>query len=75
MRLENWLYTIPLRLRALLLRRNQDADLDEELRDHIERQIEQNRSSGMSEEEARLAAVRAFGNFLAIREQTHETWA
>jgi predicted permease len=75
MRFENWLYTIPLRLRALLRRHRQNADLDEELRDHIERQIEQNRSHGMSEEEGRLAALRAFGNFVAVREQTHETWA
>jgi hypothetical protein len=29
----------------------------------------------MSEEEARLAAQRAFGNFIVVREQTHEQWA
>ena len=75
MRVEHWLYTLPLRLRALLLRRRQDEELDEELRDHIERQIEENQARGMGEEEARLAALRSFGNFVAVREQTHETWA
>jgi predicted permease len=75
MRLENWLYTFPLRLRSLLLRRRRDAELDEELRDHIERQIEEYQSRGMGEKEARLAALRTFGNFVAVREQTHETWA
>ena len=75
MQLENWLYTIPVRLRSLLVRHLQDEDLDEELRDHIARQTEENRSRGMSEEEARLAALRTFGNFVAVREQTHETWA
>jgi len=75
MRLENWLYTIPLRLRSLLLRPRQDAELDEELRDHIERQIQENQSRGMGEEEARLAALRTFGNFVAVREQTHQSWA
>jgi predicted permease len=75
MRLENWLYTIPLRLRSLLVRHRQDQDLDEELRDHIERQTRENQSRGMGEEEARLAALRSFGNFVAVREQTHETWA
>ena len=75
MRLENWLYTVPLRLRSLLVRHRQDEDLDEELRDHIARQTEENRSRGMGEEEARLAALRTFGNFVAVREQTHETWA
>src|SRR5579862_74788 len=71
----NWLSTIPMRLRSLLMRKRQDADLDEELRNHIERQTEENQSRGMGEEEARLAALRTFGNFVAVREQTHETWA
>jgi hypothetical protein len=75
MRLANWLYTLPRRVRSLVLRKRQDADLDEELRDHIDRQIEENLARGMSEEEARLAAQRAFGNFIVVREQTHEQWA
>src|ERR1700691_1504795 len=75
MRFEHWLYTVPLRLRSLLVRHRQDEDLEEELRDHIERQTRENRSRGMSEEEARLAALRAFGNFVAVRQQTHETWS
>ena len=75
MRLENWLYTIPLRLRSLLVRHRQDEDLDEELRDHIERQTRENQSRGMGEEQARLAALRAFGSFVAVRQQTHETWS
>ena len=72
---DKWLYTIPVHLRSLLLRKRQDADLDEELRDHIERQTEENLSRGMGEEEARLAALRTFGNFVMVREQTHESWA
>jgi predicted permease len=75
MRLENWLYTIPLRLRSLLVRHRQDEDLDEELRDHIARQTEENQSRGMGAEDARLAALRTFGNFVALREQAHETWS
>ena len=71
----NWLYTIPVRLRSLLMRKRQDAELDEELRDHIQRQTEDNLSRGMSEAEARLAARRTFGNFVLVREQTHESWA
>ena len=71
----NWLYTIPVRLHSLLMRKRQDAELDEELRDHIERQTEDNLSRGMSEVEARLAARRAFGNFVMVREQTHGSWA
>jgi predicted permease len=75
MRLEHWLYTIPLRLRSLFHRNRLEADLDEELRDHIDRQIDDNLARGMSAGEARLAALRAFGNPVALREQTHNTWS
>ena len=36
MRLEHWVYTIPLRLRSLFRRNRLEAELDEELRDHID---------------------------------------
>lgn len=75
MRLENWLYTIPLRLRSLVRRGRLVAELDEELRDHIERQVEENMKRGMSAGEARLAAARALGNSALIRDRTHATWA
>ncbi len=77
MRFENWLFTIPLRLRSLFHCNRLDAELNEELRDHIDSQIEENVARGMGKEEARLAALRAFGNFVALREQTHEAsvWA
>jgi predicted permease len=75
MRLENWVYTIPLRLRLLFHRNRQDKELDDELRDHIDRQIEENLARGMGAEAARLAALQAFGNPVALREQTHDTWS
>ena len=69
MKLKHWAYTIPLRLRSLFHRNRLVADLDEELRDHIDRQIEYNLTHGMREEEARLAALRAFGNPTLEREK------
>jgi len=36
MRLEHWLYTIPMRLRSLFRRRQMDQELEGELRDHVE---------------------------------------
>jgi hypothetical protein len=75
MRLENWVYTIPLRLRLLFHRNRQYKELDEELRDHIDRQIEENLARGMGAKAARLAALQAFGNPVALREQTHDTWS
>ena len=59
MRLEHWFYTVPLRLRSLFRRGQVEAELNEELRYHLERQIEVNIAAGMSIEEARYAALRA----------------
>jgi hypothetical protein len=75
MRIEHWVYTIPLRVRSLFHRTRLSVELDEELRDHIDRQIEDNLARGMGAEEARLTALRAFGNAAALREQTHDAWS
>jgi predicted permease len=45
-----------------------DADLDEELRSHIELAIEANLASGMSPAQARTAALRSFGGLTQTRE-------
>lgn len=75
MRIENWLYTLPLRVRSLIRRHRLQTELDEELRDHIDRQIADNLSRGMPAEEARLNALRAFGNPLLLNEKTRATWS
>jgi predicted permease len=51
-----------IRFRALVARRASDAELDEEVRYHLEREIERNVASGMSPADARDEARRAFGN-------------
>lgn len=51
------------------------VQLDDELRYHLERQIGENISVGMSPEEARIAALRTFGNPALLRDQTRNTWA
>jgi hypothetical protein len=61
MRLDDWLYTIPLRLRSLFRRDTVEQELEDELREHLERQTEENRSRGMSPTEARRAALIALG--------------
>jgi putative ABC transport system permease protein len=50
------------------------ADLERELRSDLELEEEEQRESGLSGEEARYAARRAFGNPTLIRERTHEVW-
>ncbi len=58
MRLEHWLYTVPLRLRSIFLRTRVEQDLDEELRFHLERQIEENKTRGLTSEQAKRTARR-----------------
>jgi MacB-like periplasmic core domain len=50
--------------------KKRDADLERELRSDLELEEEEQREGGASEEEARYAALRAFGNPTLIREQT-----
>src|SRR5579871_3750149 len=69
-----WLNQLLMQVRMLVFRKKADTSLNEELRFHIEQQIAENRTAGMSEEEARLAALRAFGNPDLVREKTGATW-
>ena len=49
-------------------------DLDEDIRDHITRETEDNIARGMSPEDARSAALRAFGNVMRVKEDTRAVW-
>jgi len=69
-----WLNQLVMQVRMLLFRRLADTQLNEELRFHLEQQITENRAAGMSEDEARHAALRAFGNPDLVREKTGATW-
>ncbi|MFL6427070.1 MAG: ADOP family duplicated permease [Acidobacteriaceae bacterium] len=61
--------------RALFRRNAAGTALDDELRFHLEQQIAENRAAGMSETEARRAALRLFGNPTVVREQARATWS
>jgi macrolide transport system ATP-binding/permease protein len=54
--------------------RKRNEDLERELRSDLELEEEEQRDRGLSPDEARYAARRAFGNTTLIREQTHEFW-
>src|SRR3984885_3327402 len=49
-------------------------NLDQDIRDHIERETEDNIARGMSPEEARTAALRKFGNVTLVKEDTRRVW-
>jgi predicted permease len=55
--------------------KKRDADLERELRSDLELEEEEQREDGVSEEDARYAALRAFGNPTLIREQTLAIWS
>jgi predicted permease len=72
MRIKHWFYTVPLRLRSLFRRAQVEQELDEELRYHIDRQIEENIAKGTTEEEARYAALRAIGGVERRKEECRD---
>jgi putative ABC transport system permease protein len=70
-----WFSATAMQMKMLLRRGRESARLDEELRIHLERQMAENRAAGMSAEEARLAAVRSFGNPALVRDETRASWS
>ena len=60
------------RIRALLATRRVEDELDEEIRFHLERDIERNVRLGMDEAEARRQAYLRFGGVEVIKEQVRD---
>src|SRR5215510_14721090 len=60
-------------LRSLLLKSEVERELDEELRYHIEQQVEQNTRLGMNPEEARQSALKSFGGVEQAKERSRDT--
>ncbi len=58
--------------------RDRERDLDRELRSDLELEAEEQKQAGLSSEEARYAAERAFGNVTLVKEEIREmdrlTW-
>jgi predicted permease len=69
------IHQLAMKIRMLFGRRSAGAELDSELRFHLDRQIDENRAAGMSPEEARAAALRAFGNPALLRDQARAAWS
>lgn len=60
------------KLRTLLHKNRLDADMADEMRMHVELQAERNLAAGMSPDEARYAAQRAFGGVEQIKERCRD---
>ena len=67
-----WINILRARVHALLQRDVVLQDIDEELRSHIEMEIEANRAIGMTPEEARRSAAESFGNVGSIRDLAYQ---
>ncbi|HEY7189186.1 MAG TPA: ABC transporter permease [Vicinamibacterales bacterium] len=65
-----------LKVRALIMRRRLDRDLDDEVRWHLDLLAAEYERSGLPPEAARLAARRAFGNIESMKEahRDRRTW-
>jgi predicted permease len=70
-----WLEKVRMRIEMIFRRSRAAGRLDEELQFHLEQQIAENIAAGMSPDDARHAALRAFGNPAALRDQARETWS
>ena len=70
----NWLGEFARRLWMLIYRRQFDAELEEEMRLHLELRQREEMESGVEEGEARAAARRQFGNTTYLKEESRMAW-
>src|ERR1700736_1162965 len=67
-----WTKLLRLRLRSLFRRDIVEHELDEELRYHFERQVEENVAAGMGREDARVSALRDMQDLELRKEQCRD---
>src|SRR5258705_9977068 len=60
--------------KVMTLRRRMENDIEADIREHVDAETRDNIERGMSPEEARLAALRKFGNPLRVAEETRAVW-
>src|SRR3569833_871543 len=69
-----WFHSLRTQL-ATLRSSRAGAQLETELRFHLDQQIEETLAAGMSAEEGRRAAIHTFGHVGTIQEETRSTWS
>jgi putative ABC transport system permease protein len=68
----SWMGVVTARLRGLFEHQRPERELDDEIRFHLQMQIEDNLKAGMTPEEARYAARRSFGAIEPMKETYRE---
>jgi len=70
-----WLRVFIHRLRGLFLKRKLEQELEDEIRSHLDMQIEDNLRQGMSPDEARYEALRKFGGIEQVKESYRDRYS
>ena len=70
----DWLSELLRRLWMLMRGQQFDADLNEEMRLHVELREQEQIQAGLSPREARQVASRRFGNATVLKEKSHMAW-
>jgi putative ABC transport system permease protein len=69
-----WRQELSFIVRRLIHRRRAERELEEEIRAHLEMEIERNVVDGMAPEEARMVARRSFGSVALAKEDSRAMW-
>src|SRR5215470_6508189 len=70
-----WLRIFIHRLCGMFLKRKMERDLEDEIRAHLDMQIEDNLRLGMNQEEARYEALRKFGGAEQVKESCRDRYS
>src|SRR5262245_3113730 len=71
---ERWRYIVLLRWRSLTRRRRVERDLDDEIRYHLEAEIDRLAASGIDPGDARRFALGRLGGVDAVKERCRDAW-
>src|SRR5262245_60643635 len=69
-----WKQELTFIIRRLVHRRSAERELDEEIRAHLEMEIERNIADGMAPKDAWIAARRSFGSVALAKEDSRSMW-
>src|ERR1700761_9256874 len=70
-----WMEQFRMAMLMLFRRQSETTRLGDELQFHLDQQIKENLARGMTAEEARFAALRAFGNPAQLRDEARASWS
>jgi putative ABC transport system permease protein len=74
MKILRWFSRLRHWYRRMFQRSAMEEELSQELQFFLDHEIQRNIASGMSPEEARLAARRAFGSLLRVKDACRDAW-